>query len=144
MTRAERAPQPPQERRQERVKNAGTPVPLPQRGGVNELLLWHVHLRDASSYRLFGALWGSLAVVDVADVLRAPDLVATSVIVVLVAGCSLGVDVITAMATAGTGWLVADGFVVHRYGELGWQGLSSLALVAVLVGASVGASRCAR
>ena len=82
--------------------------------------------------RMFVALWGGLAVVDIAR----PSVGAVStgaLVVALVAGCGVGQRPIAAVAIAGTGWLVINGFVQHRYGVLGFGATSWWLLAVVLV-----------
>jgi hypothetical protein len=90
--------------------------------------------------RLFVALWGSLAAVDVAG--RAfGGLVAAIAVVALVAVCDVRQSVVAAATIAGTGWLVINGFVLHRYGELGFGTSSWWSLVGVLA-VGVGVALC--
>ena len=90
--------------------------------------------------RMFVALWGSLAVVDVAG--RALDgLVAGLVVVALVALCDVHQRPLAAASIAATGWLVLNGFVLHASGELGFGGASWASLVGVLV-VGVGVALC--
>ena len=80
--------------------------------------------------RLFVALWGGLAVVDLTR--PTSRLLAGSLIVVLVACCGIGQSIPAASAIAGTGWLVINGFVQHQYGELGFNRTSWWTLAVVL------------
>jgi hypothetical protein len=91
--------------------------------------------------RLFVTLWGSLALVDLAR--PAGGLMAGGLVVGLVAVCGVGLSVLAASAVSGTGWLVLNGFVLHRYGELGFGATSWGLLVAVLVVGLVVAVRTA-
>jgi hypothetical protein len=42
-----------------------------------------------------------------------------------------------ALAAAGLGWLMVNGFFVDRYGELGWHGAGDLVRLGVLVGTAL-------
>jgi hypothetical protein len=90
--------------------------------------------RNSPSGRVFVALWGGLAVVDVSR--PGGGLLAGALVVVLTAACSVGQPPLSAAAVAVTGWLVIDGFVQHQYGELGFAPASwwllALVLAAVL------------
>ncbi len=74
------------------------------------------HVASAPSPRLFVALWGGLAVVDVARAAQAPP---TVQVLLLDARGSLcvGQRVGAALAVAGIVWLVATGFVVNTLGR---------------------------
>jgi hypothetical protein len=74
--------------------------------------------RHSVGGRLFVALWGGLALVDL---LRptAGTFASGVIVAVLVVGCGIGQPRAAALAIAGTGWLVINGFVLHRYGVLG-------------------------
>jgi hypothetical protein len=82
--------------------------------------------------RLFLALWGGLALVLVTRALGFTTWLITAVVVALVGACSLGLRVAAALVVAGVGWLVVDGFVSHRYGQLGFDGQLLLVLVAAI------------
>jgi hypothetical protein len=81
--------------------------------------------------RLFVALWGGLAVVDLTR--PAGGLLTGALMVVLVACCGVGQSIPAAASIAATGWLVLNGFVLHQYGELGFSRASWWLLGAVLV-----------
>jgi hypothetical protein len=81
--------------------------------------------------RLFVTLWGGLAVVDLVRP-AGGGFLAGGLVVGLVALCGVGLSVVAAAAVAGTGWLVLNGFVIHRYGELGF-GASSWGLLAAVL-----------
>jgi hypothetical protein len=93
--------------------------------------------------RVFVALWGGLAVVDLARP-AGGGLFAGTLVVALVAACGVGQSVPGAAAIAATGWLVINGFVLHRYGELGFGAASRWALVLVLAIGLVVAAGTAR
>ena len=90
--------------------------------------------------RLFVALWGGLAVVDLT---RPTGSQAASFVAVLalVGLCGVGQSWLAAAGIAATGWLVINGFVEHSSGELGFGAGSWAALVAVLVVVLTVASR---
>ena len=81
---------------------------------------------------MFVALWGGLALVLVCRAIGLAPWLTAAAVVVLVGACSLGQHALRALAVALTGWLVIDGFVVHRYGELGLDSRVALALVAAV------------
>lgn len=81
--------------------------------------------------RMFFALWGGLALIDVTR--PAGALVAGTAVVVLVAGCGFGQQPLSAAVVAAIGWLLINGFVQHRYGELGFGSASWAVLALVLV-----------
>jgi hypothetical protein len=91
-------------------------------------------MRHRPAGRVFVTLWGGLAVVDVSR--SSGGMLAGTLVVVLTAACAVGQAPLPAAAVAVTGWLVLDGFVQHRYGELGFAptswALLALVLVAVL------------
>ena len=89
--------------------------------------------------RLFVALWGGLAVVDVTR--PAGGLLTGTLVVGLVACCAVGQSIAAATAIAGTGWLVLNGFVQHQYGELGFGRANWWPLAVVLVVVLAVASR---
>jgi hypothetical protein len=95
--------------------------------------------------RMFVALWGGLALVDIAG--RAIDgLLAGLLVVGLVAACEVRQPPLAAASIAATGWLVIDGFVLHRYGELDFGAASWSVLAGVLLvgaGVAVGTARSA-
>ena len=65
-------------------------------------------------------------------------------VVLLVTVASTGVAVPTAVGAAAVGWLVVDGFVTHRFGDLGFDGASDLGRLALLVVCATVASRVRR
>jgi hypothetical protein len=81
--------------------------------------------------RVFVALWGGLAVVDVSR--PAGATVAAALVVVLAAACGARQSAVGAIAVAVTGWLVINGFVLHQYGELGFGVASRWILLMVLL-----------
>ena len=87
--------------------------------------------------RMFIALWGGITLVLGCRALGLAPALTSGAVVVLAGGCCLGQRRAQAVSIAGTGWLVVDGFVAHRYGELGFSqplewllpGVTALALV---------------
>lgn len=98
--------------------------------------------RRSPAGRLFIALWGGLAVVDLAR--PTGGLIAGGLVVALVAGCGVGQSRPAAAAIATTGWLVINGFVQHRYGALGFGPASWWLLALVLAVALVVSGRTGR
>jgi len=90
--------------------------------------------------RLFLALWGGLALVDVSRP-SGSRVLAIALVLVLVACCGIGQPLAGAAAIAATGWLVVDGFVQHEYGELGFGNASWAVLAVMVVAALVVSSR---
>src|SRR4051794_1276197 len=88
--------------------------------------------------RLFLALWGGLALVDLSRP-SGSHVLAIALVLLLVACCGVGQPLAGAAAIAATGWLVVDGFVQHEYGELGF-GNASWAVLAVMVAATLAVS----
>jgi len=76
------------------------------------------HLIQAPSPRLFVALWGGMAVVDLARAGQASPTLQVALLAALAGLCSLHQRIPTALAVAGVVWLVALGFVVNTSGEL--------------------------
>jgi hypothetical protein len=92
------------------------------------------------STRLAFALWGGLAVLDLARLVDAAPLLQLTLVAALVAACSRGVRRPTALCLAGIGWLLVNGFVVHRFGQLGFAGIGDLACALLLVGVALTAA----
>jgi hypothetical protein len=68
----------------------------------------------------------------VASVGAGPVDVRPAMVLCLVGACALGLSLPGQLAVAGVGWLVMDGFVAHRYGDLAF-GPPDLALVPVVL-----------
>jgi len=90
-------------------------------------------------FRMFTALWGSLAAVDLAK--AAPPAVALALVALVALLSSVGQRIGPALAVGGICWLVATGFVVNDLGVLavaGWpDAVRLVALLAVAVLGSV-------
>jgi hypothetical protein len=89
-------------------------------------------------------LWGGLAVVDVGGLAGASSYAEVAGLALLVTLASVGARAATALCAAGVGWLVVNGFVVHRLGVLGFDGVPDTVTLALLVGLGVAASRVRR
>jgi hypothetical protein len=89
-------------------------------------------------------LWGGLAVVDVGQAAGAPSYAELAAVALLVTATSVGMRTTTGGAAAVVGWLVVNGFVVHRLGVLGFDGSPDVARLALLVGLAVAATRARR
>jgi hypothetical protein len=94
--------------------------------------------------RLAATLWGGLAVVDLATLAHSPAYLDLGLVAVLVGAASLRMRTGTGLANAFIGWLLVDGFVTHRYGELGYAGPPDLARLGLLVAVAVLATRVHR
>lgn len=101
-------------------------------------------VRRLETTRLAVALWGGLAVLDLARLLDAAPLVQVVLIAVLVAGCSRGVRRATALCVAGIGWLLVNGFVMHQFGQFAFVGLGDLGSALLLVTVALAAAGGAR
>ena len=102
------------------------------------------HVASAPSYRLFAALWGGLAVVDVARSFQTPPTLQLGLLVVLAAGLCVRQGVVAALAVAGIVWLVATGFVVNAWGELHLSGAADLGRLLLLVLVALAATEVRR
>jgi hypothetical protein len=91
--------------------------------------LFRATLRGAAG-RVFVALWGGLALVDLGR--PTGSVVSGALVLALVAACGVHQSWPAAAAIATTGWLVIDGFVQHQYGELGF-GPESWAVFALVL-----------
>jgi hypothetical protein len=74
-----------------------------------------------------------LAVLDLARVAGAPPLVQLATITALVGLCSVGTTRTVAVCVAAIGWLLANGFVVHTLGQLGFVGLGDVVRAVLLL-----------
>ena len=98
--------------------------------------------RHSPAGRVFVTLWGGLAVVDVSR--PGGGVLAGALVVLLTTACGVGQALLPAAGVAVTGWLVIDGFVQHRYGELGFAPASWWLLVLVLAAVLSVAARTGR
>ena len=102
------------------------------------------HVASAPAYRLFGALWGGLAVVDVARSAQAPPTLQLGLLAALAVGLCVRQGKAAALAVAGIVWLVATGFVVNTWGQLHLTGPADLGRLLVLVLVALAATEVAR
>ena len=90
-------------------------------------------------FRLFACFWGSMAVLGVGRASGAPDAVRSLCVTGVVAGCSLGLRTVPALAVGLIGWLFIIGFVVNDGGVLRVTDVGDLVpLVVLLAGGQVG------
>jgi hypothetical protein len=99
---------------------------------------------ELAAVRVGAVLWGGLAVVDLGTVAHAPSYAELAAVALLVTAGSIGMRTPTAAAAAVVGWLVVNGFVVHRFGVLGFDGAPDVARLALLVGLATTATRARR
>jgi len=100
----------------------------------------HLHTLELQATRLLVALWAGLALLDVVRLMGPAPLVQLAAITALVACCSLGVSRAMSVNVAGIGWLLLNGFVVHRYGQLGFVGVGDVARAVLLLGVALTAA----
>lgn len=101
-------------------------------------------LASFASVRMAVVLWGGLVLVDLCRLAHAPSYLDLALVALLVAAASIRMRAGTAVAAALVGWLLVDGFVEHRYGSLGYDGLPDLARLALLLAVAVVATRVHR
>ena len=89
-------------------------------------------------------LWGGLALVDLTRIAGAPAYVGLGALALLVTAASVGMGTRTAVCAAATGCLLVDGFLEHRYGVLGFDGVHDVAVLALLLGLALAATRARR
>ena len=94
-------------------------------------------LAHLAGVRLAIVLWGGLALTDATRLAGAPPYVGVAALALLVAAASIGMGIGTALGTGGVGWLLATGFVVHRFGVLAYDGPADLVRLLLLVGVAV-------
>ena len=97
-----------------------------------------------SGVRAGVVLWGGLALADVATMTGLPSYAGLGAVALLVAVASVGMRASIAIVLAAIGWLVVDGFVVHRYGVLGIDGTPDVARLALLAGLAMAGARARR
>ncbi|MBB6627773.1 hypothetical protein H5V45_10615 [Nocardioides sp. KIGAM211] len=98
----------------------------------------------APPYRLFVALWGGLAAVDVGRAAHASPTVQVALLALLVGACSVGQRPLPALTVAGVAWLVATGFVAHDDGRLALSGSADAVRLTVLAGVALLATEVRR
>jgi len=97
-----------------------------------------------ASVRVGAVLWGGLALVNVARLTTAPSYAALGAVALLVMASSVGMRTSTALAVALVGWLVVNGFVIHRLGVLGFDGTPDLVQLCLFAGLALTAARARR
>ncbi len=97
-----------------------------------------------ASVRVGIVLWGGLLLVDVGHLTALPAYAELLALALLVAAASVGMRTTTALAAALVGWLVFNGFVVHRLGVLGFDGTPDMVRLGLLAGLAVAAARARR
>lgn len=91
-------------------------------------------LAQLPEFRLFVCFWGSMAALDVGRDVDASPAVRTVLVAVVVAGCSLGLRPVPALAVGVIGWLFVIGFVVNDGGALRLTGVGDLGRLVGLLG----------
>jgi hypothetical protein len=99
---------------------------------------------ELAGVRVGIVLWGGLGVLDLARIAAAPSFVGLGAVAALVTAASVATRTWTALCSAVIGWLLVDGFDEHRYGVLGFRPLPDLAVVTLLAGLALVASRVRR
>ena len=99
---------------------------------------------DLAGVRIGVVLWGGLALLDLARVAAAPAYVGLAAVAVLVTVSAVGTRLRTAALAAFVGWLLVDGFDEHRYGQLGFRPEHDTAVLALLAGLALIATRARR
>ena len=102
------------------------------------------HLAQAPAPRLFLALWGGMAVVDLARAGQAPAIVQVGLLTALAAVCAVGQGTTASLAAAAVVWLVMVGFVVNRAGELALTGPADVVRLAIVSAVALAASAVTR
>ncbi len=104
----------------------------------------HVPWAELGGVRVGVVLWGGLAAVDLGTLTHTPSYAELGAVALLVTAASIGMRPTTAGAAALVGWLVVNGFVVHRFGVLGFDGAPDLARLALLAALAMTATRARR
>lgn len=99
---------------------------------------------ELAGVRVGIVLWGGLVALDLARIVALSSYAELGALAVLVAVASVGMRTRTGLAAALTGWLLVDGFVEHHDGVLGFDGLHDLAVLALLTGLALVATRVRR
>ena len=101
-------------------------------------------LAQLPGVRLAVVLWGGLALIDVCTIAGAPSYVGLAALALLAMASSVGMGMLTGLAAGSVGWLLVNGFVVHRDGVLRYDGPADLARLALLLGLAALATRVHR
>jgi hypothetical protein len=101
-------------------------------------------LAHLAGIRVAAVLWGGLALSDAVRLAGAPSYAGVGALGLLVAAASVGMGTGTALCNGTVGWLLATGFVIHRFGVLAYDGPDDLLRLALLVGTSIAATRVHR
>ena len=101
-------------------------------------------LAQLPEFRLFACFWGSMAALGVGRAAGAPDSLRALLVTVVVAGCSLGVRAVPALAVGLIGWLFVIGFVVNDGGVLRLTGVGDLGRLVVLLATAQGCAMAGR
>jgi hypothetical protein len=104
----------------------------------------HLPWAEMAGVRVGIVLWGGLLLIDAGRLTHAPAYAELGAVAVLVTVASVGMHTPTAGAAALVGWLVVNGFVVHRFGVFGFDGTPDVARLALLVGLAMTATRARR
>jgi hypothetical protein len=90
-------------------------------------------LAQLPEFRLFACFWGSMAALGVGRAAGVPHALRPLLVALVVAGCSLGLRAVPALAVGAIGWLFVTGFVVNHGGALRLTGVGDLGRLAVLL-----------
>jgi hypothetical protein len=101
-------------------------------------------LAQLPEFRLFVCFWGSMATLGFGRAGGAPDSLRTLFVTAVVAGCSLGVRAVPALAVGLIGWLFVIGFVVNDGGALRLTGVGDLSRLVVLLCVAQGCALAGR
>jgi hypothetical protein len=99
---------------------------------------------DLAGFRVGVVLWGGLALLDVGRLAAVPSYAELGAVAVLVTAASVGMRTRIGICAAVVGWLLVDGFVEHRYGVLGYNAVHDTAVLTLLVGLALAATRTTR
>jgi hypothetical protein len=97
--------------------------------------------RELAGVRVGLVLWGGMALAGLGSLSHTPAYAGVGQVAAHVAAASLGTTIRTATAAGLVGWLVVDGFVVHRFGVLGFDGAPDVARLVLLLGLATAATR---
>jgi hypothetical protein len=99
---------------------------------------------ELAGVRVGLVLWGGLFLVDIGRMTHTPSYAELGAVALLVTASSVGIRPRAALAAAVVGWLVVNGFVVHRFGVLAFDGAPDVARLGLLVGLATTAARARR